>query len=153
MAFPPARGSCCYPASTQWLLAIGPIGFLIFKHFIDSALLFLFGALLALVASLLQLPEDQLKLSKWYDSSVFCAFASLSLIDVALHNALESKGKGKGIHNAQGWSVVIVRPLPAGFGPKARTQIAFAVWEGSHEEAGARKLRTGWAPLAAREAK
>ncbi len=61
--------------------------------------------------------------------------------------------KGKGIHDAQGWTVVIVRPLPAGFGPKSRTQVAFAVWEGSHLESGARKMRTGWTPLAAREAK
>jgi Ethylbenzene dehydrogenase len=65
----------------------------------------------------------------------------------------ETKSKGKGIHDAQGWTVVIIRPLPAGFGPKARTQVAFAVWEGSHDEAGARKMRTGWAPLAAKEAK
>ncbi len=67
--------------------------------------------------------------------------------------AEQRKSRGKGMHDAQGWTVVIVRPMPAGFGPKTRTQVAFAVWEGSHDEAGARKMRTGWAPLAAREAK
>jgi len=31
--------------------------------------------------------------------------------------------------------------------PRETVQIAFAVWEGSHEEAGARKMRTGWIPI------
>jgi hypothetical protein len=43
--------------------------------------------------------------------------------------------------------VTIVRRLPAGLAPQVRSQIAFAVWEGSHNETGARKMRTGWIPL------
>ena len=58
--------------------------------------------------------------------------------------------RGQGAHGLQGWSVVIVRPLPTGLGPATRTQVAFAVWEGSHDEAGARKMRSGWAPLSIR---
>ena len=61
--------------------------------------------------------------------------------------------RGKGVYGKQGWSVVIVRPLPEGWAPKTRTQAAFAVWEGSQQESGARKMRSGWIPLALREAK
>jgi hypothetical protein len=46
--------------------------------------------------------------------------------------------------------VVITRPLPAGLTPKSPSQIAFAVWEGSRQEAGARKMRTGWIPISIR---
>jgi hypothetical protein len=56
--------------------------------------------------------------------------------------------KGKGVRTKEGWAVVITRPLPNGLSTNSRSQIAFAVWEGSHEEAGARKMRTGWIPLA-----
>jgi DMSO reductase family type II enzyme heme b subunit len=56
--------------------------------------------------------------------------------------------KGKGIKTDNGWAVIITRPLPNGLSINTRSQIAFAVWEGSHEEAGARKMRTGWIPLA-----
>ncbi len=59
----------------------------------------------------------------------------------------------KGVFGKQGWTVVMIRPLPAGLTPKARTNIAFAVWDGSHEEAGARKMRSGWVALSMREAK
>lgn len=55
--------------------------------------------------------------------------------------------EARGRHGADGWSVLIVRRLPPGLRPGAPTQVAFAVWEGSHEEAGARKMRTGWIPL------
>ncbi|MBK7708392.1 MAG: hypothetical protein IPJ30_22200 [Acidobacteria bacterium] len=55
--------------------------------------------------------------------------------------------KGKGIRTDGGWVVVITRPLPAGFSKEKLTQIAFAVWEGSHSETGARKMRTGWVNL------
>lgn len=55
--------------------------------------------------------------------------------------------KGKGIRTQNGWRVVLVRPVPQGVAPGSRTQVAFAVWEGSHGEAGARKMRTGWIPL------
>ena len=65
--------------------------------------------------------------------------------------SLGSDGAGK--HGRQGWSVVISRRLPEGLRGGARTQIAFAVWQGSEQEAGARKMRTGWIPLVVREAK
>lgn len=55
--------------------------------------------------------------------------------------------KGKGVRTAKGWAVVISRPIPAGFSAANPSQIAFAVWEGSHTEVGARKMRTGWVPL------
>jgi hypothetical protein len=42
---------------------------------------------------------------------------------------------------------VITRPMPAGFSTANPSQIAFAVWEGSRTETGARKMRTGWVPL------
>ena len=61
--------------------------------------------------------------------------------------------RATGVHAKPGWSVVIVRPLPAGLAPTTRTQIAFAVWEGSQDEVGARKMRSAWIPLAVREAK
>jgi DMSO reductase family type II enzyme heme b subunit len=59
--------------------------------------------------------------------------------------------RGLGDRTAQGWAVVIVRPIPDGLTPAARTQVAFAVWEGSAQEAGARKMRSGWVGLALRE--
>jgi hypothetical protein len=61
--------------------------------------------------------------------------------------------RATGVYGEQRWAVVIVRPLPDGLAPRTRTQIAFAVWEGSAEEAGARKMRSGWVPLAVREAR
>jgi hypothetical protein len=54
---------------------------------------------------------------------------------------------GRGARAADGWSVVIVRKRPAGLTPLNPTQIAFAVWDGAADEAGARKMRTGWIPL------
>jgi len=56
-------------------------------------------------------------------------------------------GNGRGQRTADGWAVVISRRLPTGLAPGQRTQVAFAVWEGAHEEVGARKMRTGWTPL------
>jgi hypothetical protein len=61
--------------------------------------------------------------------------------------APESTSKGRGVRTESGWSTVIVRRVPDGLAPGARTQIAFAVWEGSRGETGARKMRTGWVPL------
>lgn len=59
--------------------------------------------------------------------------------------------RGKGEHDGKRWRVVIVRPLDAEAGealrPGTRTYAAFAVWEGSHNNTGARKMRTGWTPL------
>jgi len=59
----------------------------------------------------------------------------------------EGRSKGNGIRSKDGWIVVLQRRLPAGLAPRMRTQVAFAVWEGSGGEAGARKMRTGWIPL------
>jgi hypothetical protein len=63
--------------------------------------------------------------------------------------------KGNGVRTKEGWAVVIVRPVPEGLAPgsKSRTSVAFAVWKGANREAGARKMRSGWAPLAIREKK
>jgi DMSO reductase family type II enzyme heme b subunit len=56
-----------------------------------------------------------------------------------------STGRGKRV--ADGWAVVVTRRLPEGLASGKRTQVAFAIWEGGSEEVGARKMRTGWAPL------
>jgi ethylbenzene dehydrogenase len=64
-----------------------------------------------------------------------------------LSPAASTTSKGKGQRTATGWAVVLSRRAPAGLAPRQRTQVAFAVWEGSQKEAGARKMRTGWIPL------
>jgi hypothetical protein len=56
-----------------------------------------------------------------------------------------SSGSGKRVPG--GWSVAITRPLPKGLGLGGRTQVAFAVWNGSEGDVGARKMRTVWIPL------
>jgi len=57
------------------------------------------------------------------------------------------RSDGRGARSASGWTVVLSRPLPAGLVPDTRTQVAFAVWDGEHQEVGARKMRTVWLPL------
>lgn len=64
-----------------------------------------------------------------------------------LSPAPNAVSKGKGVKTLKGWAVVISRPMPAGFSAATPSQIAFAVWEGSHIEVGARKMRTGWVPM------
>lgn len=59
--------------------------------------------------------------------------------------------KGTGVRTRDGWAVVFVRPMPDGLAPKRRTSVAFAIWQGSNQETGARKMRSGWAPLAVQE--
>jgi DMSO reductase family type II enzyme heme b subunit len=59
---------------------------------------------------------------------------------------------GRGVRTPTGWAVVIARALPDGLSLQSRTQIAFAVWEGSAQEAGSRKMRTGWVGLSMRGA-
>jgi hypothetical protein len=59
--------------------------------------------------------------------------------------------RGAGVRTQDGWAVMLVRPVPQGLAPKKRTSVAFAVWQGSNREAGARKMRSGWAPLAVQE--
>jgi hypothetical protein len=61
--------------------------------------------------------------------------------------AAETQSTGRGTHTDQGWSVVLSRPLPNGLDPGSRTQVAFAVWQGAHQEVGARKMRSVWVPL------
>jgi DMSO reductase family type II enzyme heme b subunit len=65
----------------------------------------------------------------------------------SLSPAAQMRSSGKGERTQAGWSVMIVRPLPTGLTPAVRSQAAFAVWEGSTGEAGARKMRTAWIPL------
>jgi len=54
---------------------------------------------------------------------------------------------GRGRRTKDGWSVLIARPLPDGLAPGKRSQVAFGVWEGSQQEGGSRKMRTGWIPI------
>lgn len=68
-----------------------------------------------------------------------------------LRPAPRTVSSGGGRRTAHGWAVQLVRPLPNGTGPGGRGAVAFAVWDGAHLEAGARKMRTGWVPLALRE--
>jgi DMSO reductase family type II enzyme heme b subunit len=63
-----------------------------------------------------------------------------------LRPAAQARSEGRGVRTPSGWSVVIVRPL-AGTAGGTPDVIAFAVWSGEHDEAGARKMRTGWVPL------
>lgn len=65
--------------------------------------------------------------------------------------AASTTSRGQGQRTAQGWSVVITRPVPEGLSPTVRTLVAFAVWQGSAAEAGARKMRSAWVGLAMRE--
>lgn len=62
--------------------------------------------------------------------------------------AAETRSAGKGVRDASGWQVVIVRPLPEGLRGQARSQVALAIWDGSHDEVGPRKMRSVWIPLA-----
>ncbi|MGK2858447.1 MAG: ethylbenzene dehydrogenase-related protein [Thermoanaerobaculia bacterium] len=57
------------------------------------------------------------------------------------------KGNGEGKYEKGRWVVVISRPLPEVLRAAPRSQAAFAVWEGNHQEVGARKMRTGWVPV------
>jgi hypothetical protein len=68
-----------------------------------------------------------------------------------LRRAATSVSHGQGKRTASGWTVVISRPLPAGFSVNAPTQVAFAVWRGDQQEIGAKKMRTGWITLSMKE--
>jgi hypothetical protein len=59
--------------------------------------------------------------------------------------APSATSRGKGVRTADGWAVVIIRNTPIAI-RAGRTNVALAVWDGSHEEAGARKMRTVWIP-------
>ncbi|HSB73145.1 MAG TPA: ethylbenzene dehydrogenase-related protein [Candidatus Methylomirabilis sp.] len=64
-----------------------------------------------------------------------------------LTSAATGGSDGRGRRTDNGWSVLISRRLPEGLVPGSRSQVAFAVWEGSDQEAGSRKMRTGWIPI------
>ena len=61
--------------------------------------------------------------------------------------AKATTSEGKGRHTDTGWSVTIKRRLPQGVSAQVRSQIALAIWDGSQQEVGSRKMRTGWIPL------
>jgi len=60
----------------------------------------------------------------------------------------ETRSNGSGTWKASRWSVVITKPLPEVLRGQARSQVAFAVWNGKRQEVGARKMRSVWIPLA-----
>lgn len=64
----------------------------------------------------------------------------------------EQLSQGRGIHDGKRWRVVIARPLdPEESGALksgTRSYAAFAVWDGKAANAGAKKMRSGWIPLA-----
>jgi DMSO reductase family type II enzyme heme b subunit len=70
----------------------------------------------------------------------------------SLAPAVTTRSRGTGVRTPTGWAVVIVRPTPEGLTPTSRTQVALAVWEGAAQEAGARKMRSGWVGLTMRGA-
>ncbi len=65
----------------------------------------------------------------------------------------EMTSDGRGLYTGAGWSVILLRPLPGDLPRGARLQVAFAVWDGSQKEVGARKMRSGWIPLLIQEEK
>lgn len=67
--------------------------------------------------------------------------------------AEKSQSNGRGVWTEQGWTVVLSRPLPKGIEPGSRTQVAFAIWQGTHVESGARKMRSVWVPLLVEKSK
>jgi DMSO reductase family type II enzyme heme b subunit len=62
-----------------------------------------------------------------------------------------ARSEGRGIRSADGWSVIVARPLPVGMAAGRRGQIAFAVWDGARQEVGARKMRSVWLPFTVTE--
>lgn len=68
-----------------------------------------------------------------------------------LRPAPQTLCSGNGRLTASGWEVQLTRSLPRGVGLGGRGAVAFAVWDGAHAEAGARKMRTGWVPMVLRE--
>jgi len=61
--------------------------------------------------------------------------------------AEKQQSDGRGVRTKAGWRVVLSRPVPTGLESGHRTQVAFAVWEGTHQEGGSRKMRSVWVPL------
>lgn len=65
----------------------------------------------------------------------------------------EALSTGSGKATPAGWAVIIERPLPKALRAGGRSQVAFAVWQGARQDVGARKMRTGWIPLAVEAAR
>jgi len=68
----------------------------------------------------------------------------------SLEFSSEQTSKGYGKWEKGKWNVIITRPLVRGKGSLQTGKIqyvAFAVWNGSHEEVGARKMRSVWIPF------
>jgi ethylbenzene dehydrogenase len=61
--------------------------------------------------------------------------------------APETRSTGEGSWAKGMWAVVVIRPLPDALRGQPRSQVAFAVWNGSKQEVGARKMRSVWIPL------
>ncbi len=66
----------------------------------------------------------------------------------SLSRADSAQSDGSGRRSGDGWEVVITRPHPDGLETGGRSVVAFAVWNGAGDEAGSRKMRSGWIPLA-----
>jgi DMSO reductase family type II enzyme heme b subunit len=66
----------------------------------------------------------------------------------SLSRADAAQSDGSGRRSGDGWEVVITRPLPDGLETGGRSVVAFAVWNGADHEAGSRKMRSAWIPLA-----
>lgn len=62
--------------------------------------------------------------------------------------AERTSSEGEGHWQRESWAVVILRQLPEALRGEARSQVAFAIWNGSHDEVGARKMRSAWIPMA-----
>ncbi|UCF66536.1 MAG: hypothetical protein JSV80_12160 [Acidobacteriota bacterium] len=69
----------------------------------------------------------------------------------SLTRAESQRSDGSGRRSDDGWQVMIRRPLSEALTANGRGQIAFAVWQGAAGEVGARKMRTGWVPIAIEE--
>jgi hypothetical protein len=67
--------------------------------------------------------------------------------------ASSQRSAGRGVRTEKGWAVVISLPLPEGLAPGRQSQVALAVMDGAHQEAGSRKMRSAWVPLILEEAR
>lgn len=65
----------------------------------------------------------------------------------------DQKADGTGVWQDGVWQVIITHPLIGAnenqphLQPGDETVIAFAVWDGGHQEVGARKAWSNWVPL------
>ena len=66
----------------------------------------------------------------------------------SLTRAENQRSTGSGKRTATGWAAMLVRVLPEAMAAGNRSQVAFAIWDGSRGEVGARKMRSAWVPIA-----